>query len=380
MSTFNGDLLLVERGSQGGVYLLMGDFTGHGLTAAMGTLPVAMIFFKMARNSAYIGEIARELNRQLNKLMPVNLFFSATLIELNARSDIMSVWMGGMPECYWFNKQGDLKGVIHSKHMPLGILEDSEFRVETEVYNVNKLDKVYLYSDGVTEANSPNNTMFGNERLKEILISHGDERFEQVLSELKNFTGDNNQNDDITLVEMTCLDVPAANNKKESHTECQFSLPWHISTTISINEIRDQDPVSLLSDLLSSLPVLAKHKGVLHVLLSEMYSNALDYSILDLAHFTRKNEEQFIAFYREREVQLHLLEGASINFDFTFIPDTRQPSLQIRIKDSGKGYKEPELMSQDDKPHGRGLEIINSFCEKVSFYDNGRVLEVVYRL
>ena len=48
MSTFNGDLLLVDRSFKGGLYMVIGDFTGHGLSAAMGTLPVAMIFFKMA--------------------------------------------------------------------------------------------------------------------------------------------------------------------------------------------------------------------------------------------------------------------------------------------------------------------------------------------
>ncbi|HEC13948.1 MAG TPA: fused response regulator/phosphatase, partial [Acidiferrobacteraceae bacterium] len=145
MSTFDGDLLLVERGLHGGIYLVMGDFTGHGLSAAMGTLPVAMIFFKMVAEGATIGDIARELNHQLNKLMPPSMFFAATLLELNARGDILSVWMGGMPESYWLGKEGALKGMIHAQHMPLGILQDSEFDAQTEIFNVEKGDKVYLY-------------------------------------------------------------------------------------------------------------------------------------------------------------------------------------------------------------------------------------------
>lgn len=380
MSSFNGDLLLVERGARGGLFLLIGDFTGHGLTAAMGTLPVAMIFFKMVHGNMSVGEIARELNLQLNKLMPVNMFFSATLLELNARCDIMSVWMGGMPENYWFGENGNLKDVIHSKHMPLGILDDSEFSAETETYSVKKADKVYLYSDGITEARSSSDEMFGNERLKDILITQGNKRFDQVLNELNNFTGEKSQNDDITLVEMTCHEIPAIKDQEVKSTEFETILPWHVSITLSDKEIQSKDPVSSISDFLGSLPELVKHKGALHAVLSEMYSNALNYSILDLDSFNRENEEQFVKFYHEREKQLLMLEGALIDFDFTFTPATESSSLQIRIKDNGKGYQGHTLINLEDKLHGRGLAIIKNFCEKISFSEDGRALEVVYRL
>lgn len=144
MSTFNGDLFLVERAPQGGMYLLMGDFTGHGLTAAMGTLPVAMIFFKMTGKGMGIGDIARELNNQLNNLMPTGMFFAASLLEINSRGDIMSVWMGGMPESYWIGNNGELKGVIQSQHMPLGILNDDEFNDAVNIYNVELMIVIFI--------------------------------------------------------------------------------------------------------------------------------------------------------------------------------------------------------------------------------------------
>lgn len=180
MAAFNGDLLLAERGPNGGMYILMGDFTGHGLTAAMGTLPTAMVFFKMSRKGSAVPEIARELNSQLNKLLPHGMFFTATLLEIDARSEIMTVWMGGMPETYWIGKNGNLKGEIHSQYMPLGILNDADFDDSPTVFNIEKGDKVYLCSDGITEAQREDCEMFGEVRLKEILTSQGDNRFEQV--------------------------------------------------------------------------------------------------------------------------------------------------------------------------------------------------------
>ena len=378
MSAFNGDLLLSERSPRGGMYLVMGDFTGHGLTAAMGTLPVALIFFEMAKKGLAVSEIAREINRQLNKLMPLGMFFAATLLEINAHGDIMSVWMGGMPECYWLAGNGELKNAIQSQHMPLGILKDNEFDDATEVYNIEVGDKLYLYSDGVTEAHQADGEMFGSQRLKDILISHGDNRFEQVLNELKAFTGISDQNDDITLVELTCHKVPAVEQDEEQINNDSFALHWEMSVSLSAKEMREDDPVEKISNMLGAIPSLARHKGVLHVLLSEMYSNALDHSILELSSLKKVDEEHFEDYYKERAKRLHALKDAFIVFDVAFFADRQ--CLQLRVKDSGQGYKGHISNDSDEMLHGRGLEIISGFCEEVSFSEEGRVLEVIYRL
>jgi len=211
MAAFSGDVLFASKRPGGGIYVLIGDFTGHGLTAAMGTLPVAMIFFKMASKGVDISAIARELNRQLNDLMPSSMFFSATMIEMNESGDKMSIWMGGMPEAYWFGSNGDFKGELDSKHMSLGILNDSSFDDAVDIIDIEKDDKLYLYTDGVTEAQNQDGVMFGDEKLKDTLISNGDERFDSVIDELGSFTGVGDQNDDITLVEVTCNIIPADN-------------------------------------------------------------------------------------------------------------------------------------------------------------------------
>jgi len=156
-----------------------------------------------------INDIARELNYQLNKLMPVSMFFAATLIELNAQGNRISVWAGGMPDSYLLAKNGELKSLIKSQHVSLGVLKDKQFDAATEIFNVATGDKVYLYSDGIIEAHRSDGEMFGSDRLKHVLLTNGDDRFERLLAELKTFTGIQDQNDDITLVEMTCAELPA---------------------------------------------------------------------------------------------------------------------------------------------------------------------------
>jgi len=379
MSTFNGDLLLAERAPDGGLYLVMGDFTGHGLTAAMGTLPVAMIFFKMVSERYAVGDIAREINVQLNKLMPSGMFFVASVIEINARGNIMSVWMGGMPESYLLGNNGKFKKEIHSQHMPLGILSDNEFDSSIQVFDVEHGDKVYLYSDGVVEAKNAKGELFGNERLKNTLIKEKNDRFDNVLKTLNEFTGDNNQNDDITLVELNCKEIPVLEVPEENIPN-DNALPWNISVSLSESDMRKPDPVNKLSTILSSMPYISRHKGVLHVLLSEIYANSLEHSILNIKSVTKTDEEHFNEYYKKRHAALLKLEKASINFNFSFYVEKHNYYLEIQVRDSGAGFKNKVHESDDTQLHGRGLAIINNFSEKVSFSEDGKVLNILYKL
>jgi len=58
LSAFNGDIFLSEQGPDGSLYAVVGVLSGHGLTAAMGTLPVAMVFFEMVNKGKSVSEIA----------------------------------------------------------------------------------------------------------------------------------------------------------------------------------------------------------------------------------------------------------------------------------------------------------------------------------
>lgn len=378
MSTFNGDVFLVKRAPQGGLYLVMGDFSGHGLTAAMGTLPVALIFFKMAEAGAAVGDIARELNFELNKLLPVGMFFAATLLELNSRGDVMTVWMGGVPELYCLSKKGDLKEVIHSKNMPLGILGDSEFSLATQVFDVEIEDKIYLYSDGIIEANNPQGEQFGDARLKDILINEGDNRFDEVIIKLDQFTGEQNQNDDITLVELNCKSIPALIDNEEEFFD-NNALLWNISISLSAEEMRAPNPVNEISSILSAMPHMSRHKGALHIILTEIYSNALEHSILNINSELKIDEDNFVEYYNIRDEALLKLESATIDFNFSLNVNDGSYYLDMKVSDSGSGYHNKSL-TNDDMLHGRGLNIISGLCDKASFSDDGKTLNILYKL
>jgi len=204
VSLFNGDLILAEQHENGCTYILIGDAIGHGLTAAMVTLPVAILFNELVKKSLSLGEVASEINSQLTKLIPRGMFLCASIIMLNGKGDTLSIWSGGLPESYWFGERGQLKKLIKSEHLPLGILNAEQFDDSVQIINVEHGDKLYFYSDGLIEAEIDNNEMFGSERFSDCLLKYDENRFDQVLAELRLHTTGKKQNDDITLLELTC--------------------------------------------------------------------------------------------------------------------------------------------------------------------------------
>lgn len=83
-----------------------------------------------------------------------------------------------------------------------GKIFDQTLKVETVQLVAN--DKLYFYSDGITEAMNPKNEEYGEERLMNLaerLDSVGaNEARDFVLSEVKEFLDSNQPQDDQTLV------------------------------------------------------------------------------------------------------------------------------------------------------------------------------------
>ncbi len=67
-----------------------------------------------------------------------------------------------------------------------------------------KGDVLVIYSDGVTEAENPREEMFGEAKLKELLVKHksksAKELVQEIYNEVKGFEGASEQDDDITVV------------------------------------------------------------------------------------------------------------------------------------------------------------------------------------
>lgn len=206
MSIFNGDLLFVEQNLSGCQTIMLGDFTGHGLRAAIGTIPVAEIFRAMLTKGFSMEEIVFETNKKLNNILPTGVFCCACCIEIDMVRNKLKVWNGGLPELLIHRKNNGIITKVKSSHPPLGILGPAKFDNSIEIVDIKPEDRIYIYSDGIIESENQNQELFGQKRLEKCFIDNNDpvRLFDEVMESVNAFCSGNPQSDDITIIEVYC--------------------------------------------------------------------------------------------------------------------------------------------------------------------------------
>lgn len=206
---FSGDAISVVKSPTGGVYALLADATGHGLSAAITTVPLLTVFNAMVERGASLQAILREANQVLRRALPTGRFVAATLLHINMAERRAELWIGGMPDVLLISHDGRLLGRFNSNHLPLGILD---FQAGDELpysVQIGQGNQFVLYSDGIPEAQDPAGESFGDERLKNLLIgAPASKRLHALQTAIRKHTGCDTGHDDMTLLLLGCTPKP----------------------------------------------------------------------------------------------------------------------------------------------------------------------------
>ena len=199
---FSGDLMIFEHTPDAALHVMLGDFTGHGLVAAVGALPTADIFFAMTRKGFGIGDIAGEINRKLRRLLPVGQFCSACLLSIAPRTNRIEVWNGGLPPILLVNARREIARNLPSSKLPLGILDENSFDGSTLAISTEEVCHIVLYSDGLVAAQNAEGRQFGDHGMAKALsgaqTSHP--LIQSIKTEVIRFLNGLEPHDDISLL------------------------------------------------------------------------------------------------------------------------------------------------------------------------------------
>jgi CheY-like chemotaxis protein len=198
----SGDLLLVHSRPNGDTVMLLGDATGHGLIAALATLPVERVFKEGVTGNATLPELLGKVNSTLKRLLPTGMYLAAVLIEAQPSAGRFVVWNGGMPNIQLFDPEGRHHGEASSGNLPLGVLDSPEWGFVQ--FELPPGSRAYVYSDGLTESHDERGELFGVERLRESIAAHyhDDNRLERIAEIIASHRGTRAQHDDIALAEL----------------------------------------------------------------------------------------------------------------------------------------------------------------------------------
>lgn len=198
---FSGDIVAATRGPGGDLYVLLADATGHGLGAAICTLPVLSVFYSMSETGVSLEWIVREVNRQLLATLPIGYFVAATLLCLSASGRQAEVWIGGMPDLLVLDAAGQPRQRLISANLPLGIDAGDRNSVMPQRLILEPGDQFVVFSDGLLEAENDDGEAFSYARLLAALGSAAsDLRLDRVKLALAEHLGNAKPHDDVSIM------------------------------------------------------------------------------------------------------------------------------------------------------------------------------------
>jgi serine phosphatase RsbU (regulator of sigma subunit) len=198
---FSGDLVLGADVGNGRFRWLVGDVTGHTLASALVTIPVSMIFYATARKAVPLEEVLRTFEQELATLLPVSMFVAATMCELDRNQGLLHVFNGGGPPLVLH--QGGQISTVSSDNLPLAVLRSENAQHEISTVRVSAGDRIYTFSDGLTEAMSASGEMLGVEAVLHALGDGPvDEAYERLLAVWRAHVGFAAVSDDVSTLEL----------------------------------------------------------------------------------------------------------------------------------------------------------------------------------
>ena len=385
LMVFNGDMLLAERTPYGALRIMLGDFTGHGLPAAVGSLPTAEIFYGMTAKGFRVGEVAAEINTKLYRILPGGVFCAAALIELNSETRQVEVWNGGLPELLLYDSaRNDISHRFQSLHLALGILSSDDFDAHVEYCSVSAANSLIAYTDGVVESANPAGQLFGEDRLIAAICARhtAGSRFDAVMADLAGFRGQAEQSDDYSLIEIPCGLENIS--RRDGETVCNpVKVPseWSYQLELRGSTLAQVDPVPLIIQSLMHLQGLDRCREEFFTVLTELYNNAVDHGVLGLDSAIKVDADGYARYFQLRKQRLQEVREGAVILYLRHMPLETGGRLFIRIEDSGDGFNVPSVLERtlvEPQLYGRGIALVKGLCTSLEYHGGGRIADAVF--
>jgi phosphoserine phosphatase RsbU/P len=143
--------------------IVVGDVTGHGIGPALLMAETRAYLRVLAQSHEDLGAILTASNRVLADDIGVERFITMLLISLDTRSRTLHYANAGHPSGFVLDASGAIKAELRRTGVPLGIKPDTQYQ-NGQAVQLDAGDLVLLLTDGIDEAVSPKEELFGIDR------------------------------------------------------------------------------------------------------------------------------------------------------------------------------------------------------------------------
>jgi phosphoserine phosphatase RsbU/P len=193
------DLFLVDRSH---VCFVIGDASGKGIPAALFMAYTKTLIKAKASADLDTGILMQDVNDELSRGNTADMFITVFCAILNTETGEMRYTNGGHNPPVIMRKTGQVHYLDCSGDLVVGIMEGTPYSSRRLFLDAG--DRLFLYTDGVTEAMNASDEEFSNDRLLQVLSGCGERSVSEIAAcvgdAVNAFCQETPQYDDITVM------------------------------------------------------------------------------------------------------------------------------------------------------------------------------------
>ena len=224
------------------MFFCIGDVSGKGVPASLVMAVTRGLFRTISSHEEQPERIVSQINETIAQDNELGMFVTLFVGIIDLQTGRMSYCNAGHNPPLLISNDGGRIGMLPvDSNVPVGIMEGWAFTPQDT--NIDRGTAIFLYTDGLNEAENDTHAQFGDERMTETAhdICRGGLPSPRVLVEkmaeaVHAFVGNAEQSDDLTMMVIQYTSNAADNN----HRRHSITLPNDIDTVPKLPEFIDE--------------------------------------------------------------------------------------------------------------------------------------------
>jgi len=181
---------------------LIADVTGHGIPAALTMTMAKMLFSIYAQKHSSTAELLKEINSQLNGTLLDTQYITAFYLIYNSETLQLNYTNAGHTRALYYKSEKKQVIALDTFGFFLGISDSVDY--EEKTMQVKEGDRLFIYTDGITEAKNRTGEEFGELNLARFIKNNssleGEDFCNKLMNTLMSFIQGQEINDDIAFL------------------------------------------------------------------------------------------------------------------------------------------------------------------------------------
>ena len=318
------------------LFFCVGDVSGKGVPASLVMATIRSLFRSVTAHEEHAHLIATQINDTLAEQNDQNMFVTLFVGVLDLKN-------GHLHYCNAGHNAPLLNGEMLTvlPNLPIGVLTGFEYQAQE--IDLHPSDLLFLYTDGLTEAENTRHELFGESRMleevKKMLALRPRQIVDAMRATVASFAGDAQQSDDLTMLAI------------------RFQLP----AIVMRNDIQQ---IPTLAEWVDGLNVPAEFNMPINLALEEAVSNVMLYAYPD-----RTDGKVFVEYLE--------------------VPTEQGRQMIFTISDSGipfdptqKSEADITLSAEERAIGGLGIHLVRQLMDQIIYerIDDKNILTLIKKM